>query len=219
MHWGIWSNGCCRKKEYDHSSGICAYPANHRFRIGIFEQHTGSRGFHPDHQAMGLQNWPAAPQIPYSALLCCNSGRYVYAYRHIDQPGGPRHDARSGPRGFHDVRTGQGRNIHSHRGYALHDLFAAKRLPGENAPNGEEHPARNEESRIVEAVLGPRFPGINRSFKEFDFRTHYGAEIREIRRGGSHFPPRKASRSVRETRWCSIPTEHSFAHGAIRVSF
>lgn len=98
-------------------------------------------------------------------------------------------------------------------------FFAAKRLPGENAPNGEEHPARNEESRIVEAVLGPRFPGINRSFKEFDFRTHYGAEIREIRRGGSHFPPRKASRSVRETRWCSIPTEHSFAHGAIRVSF
>lgn len=122
------------KKEYDHSSGICAYPANHRFRIGILEQHTGSRGFHPDHQAMGLQNWPAAPQIPYSALLCCDSGRYVYAYRHIDQPGGPRHDARSGPRGFHDVRTGQGRNIHSHRGYALHDLFR------------RETPARRERS-------------------------------------------------------------------------
>lgn len=34
-------------------------------------------------------------------------------------------------------------------------FFAAKRLPGESFSNGEEYPARKEESRIVEAVLGP----------------------------------------------------------------
>lgn len=88
-------------------------------------------------------------------------------------------------------------------------FFAAKRLPGENAPNGEEHPARNEESRIVEAVLGPRFPGINRSFKEFDFRTHYGAEIREIRRGGVALPAPE-SQSFREGDTLVLDTDGTF---------
>ena len=39
-------------------------------------------------------------------------------------------------------------------------FFAAKCLPGENISNGEEYSARNEESRIVEAVLGPRHQPI-----------------------------------------------------------
>lgn len=98
-------------------------------------------------------------------------------------------------------------------------FFAAKRLPGENAPNGEEHPARNEESRIVEAVLGPRSPASTDHSKSSTSAPTTVPRSGKSAGGGSHFPPRKASRSVRETRWCSIPTEHSFAHGAIRVSF
>ena len=61
-------------------------------------------------------------------------------------------------------------------------FFGDKRLPGDT-PN--EETVRNEEpSRLVEAVLGPRFPGINRPFGEFDFKSHYGAEIRAVRRNG-----------------------------------
>ena len=57
-------------------------------------------------------------------------------------------------------------------------FFASKRLPAETEADREAQAFRDAESRIVEAVLGPRFPGINRSFGEFDFRTRYGAEIR-----------------------------------------
>lgn len=64
-------------------------------------------------------------------------------------------------------------------------LFAARRLPddsAETAAGGVE--AAEEDSNVVEAVIGSRFPGINRSCSDFDFAKHYGAEIREIRRGG-----------------------------------
>ena len=36
----------------------------------------------------------------------------------------------------------------------------------------------------VEAVLSSRFPGINKTLTEFDFVRHYGARVKEIRRGG-----------------------------------
>lgn len=88
-------------------------------------------------------------------------------------------------------------------------FFAAKRLPGESFSNGEEYPTRKEESRIVEAVLGPRFPGINRTFREFDFRTHYGAEIREIRRGGVTLSDPE-SHSFREGDTLVLDTDGSF---------
>lgn len=61
-------------------------------------------------------------------------------------------------------------------------FFGDKRLPG-GAPeeeNTEEEAARH----VVEAVLGPRFPGINRSFGEFDFKSHYGVDVCAIRRNG-----------------------------------
>lgn len=58
-------------------------------------------------------------------------------------------------------------------------------------------------------MLGPRFPGINRSFKEFDFRTHYGAEIREIRRGGVALPAPE-SQSFREGDTLVLDTDGTF---------
>lgn len=89
-------------------------------------------------------------------------------------------------------------------------FFASKYLPGDTAPVGEERPARNEgESRIVEAVLGPRFPGINRTFGEFDFSTHYGASIREIRRGGVALP-NPERQSFREGDTLVLDTDGTF---------
>lgn len=41
-----------------------------------------------------------------------------------------------------------------------------------------------EHLHTVEVVIGSRFPGINKTLKEFDFRRHYGAEVREIKRNG-----------------------------------
>lgn len=65
-------------------------------------------------------------------------------------------------------------------------FFAACRLPDDTDENIARNSAPIEEgdSNIVEAVIGNRFPGINCSCEEFDFAKHYGAEIREIRRGG-----------------------------------
>lgn len=70
-------------------------------------------------------------------------------------------------------------------------FFGERRLPAcddseeiaeeeDDAPEGD---AGTQEQR-VEVVLGPRFPGINTPFREFDFKSHYNAKVREVRRGG-----------------------------------
>ena len=66
-------------------------------------------------------------------------------------------------------------------------LLGNRRLPDDSML--EEQPRTEESGREVEAVLGPRFPGINRTLAEFDFRSHYGAGIRSVRRGGEELPP------------------------------
>ena len=40
---------------------------------------------------------------------------------------------------------------------------------------------------IVEAVIGPRFPGVNKTLKDFNFERHYGAEVKQIKRAGDFF--------------------------------
>ena len=40
----------------------------------------------------------------------------------------------------------------------------------------------------VEAVLGARFPGINKKLGDFNFKRHYGAEVKEIKRSGQPTP-------------------------------
>ena len=39
----------------------------------------------------------------------------------------------------------------------------------------------------VEAVLGARFPGINKTLGEFNFTRHYGAIVKEVKSGGQRF--------------------------------
>lgn len=40
----------------------------------------------------------------------------------------------------------------------------------------------------VEAVLGARFPGINKKLSDFNFQRHYGAEVKEIKtRNGQRY--------------------------------
>lgn len=64
-------------------------------------------------------------------------------------------------------------------------LFSKKLLPSvrpDQSPYDEDE--RDPSKHLVEAVIGARFPGINRKVIDFDFHRHYGAEIKEIRRNG-----------------------------------
>lgn len=66
-------------------------------------------------------------------------------------------------------------------------LTSKKMLPEEREePEVVEEDDSDPEEPVhqVEVVIGARFPGINKTLKEFNFRRHYGAEVKEIKRGG-----------------------------------
>lgn len=48
----------------------------------------------------------------------------------------------------------------------------------------EKEFVRKKAIKQVEAVLGPRFPGINKTLGEFDFFRHYGAVVTAVHRNG-----------------------------------
>ncbi|MCD7978261.1 MAG: anion permease [Tannerellaceae bacterium] len=68
-------------------------------------------------------------------------------------------------------------------------VFSNKLLPDSRNSNASED---NEEGQpgnlhIVEAVLGSRFPGINKTLGEFNFTRHYGAIVKEVKSGGERY--------------------------------
>lgn len=66
-------------------------------------------------------------------------------------------------------------------------LFSSRLLPDVRKDTAEDETESEVEASSyhrVEAVLGARFPGINKQVDEFDFMRHYGARVKEIRRGG-----------------------------------
>lgn len=76
-------------------------------------------------------------------------------------------------------------------------LFSSKLLPDvrqEAIKSDEEHGTLHP----VEAVLGARFPGINKRLGAFDFKRHYGAEVIEIKRGGASITQNLANVRLRE---------------------
>lgn len=62
-------------------------------------------------------------------------------------------------------------------------------------PDSREDRINNEDSEEekqgnfhrVEAVLGARFPGINKTLGQFNFTRHYGAIVKEVKSGGQSF--------------------------------
>ena len=65
-------------------------------------------------------------------------------------------------------------------------IFSKKLLPAQRPDqiiSGEDDPSLHP----IEAVIGARFPGINRRISDFDFKRHYGAEIKELRRNGNTY--------------------------------
>jgi di/tricarboxylate transporter len=64
-------------------------------------------------------------------------------------------------------------------------LFSSKLLPSDRPEtSGNEEEEQNSTLHLAEAVIGPRFPGINKRVGDFNFKRHYGAEIKELRRSG-----------------------------------
>lgn len=71
-------------------------------------------------------------------------------------------------------------------------LFAfSKKLLPDARPDmdvPDEEIEEGDKLHRVEAVLGARFPGINKTLGEFNFKRHYGAEVKEIKkRNGLRF--------------------------------
>lgn len=69
-------------------------------------------------------------------------------------------------------------------------LFSNKLLPDSRmdtqSDEGEDESPSGNLHR-VEAVLGSRFPGINKTLGEFNFTRHYGAIVKEVKSGGERF--------------------------------
>lgn len=69
-------------------------------------------------------------------------------------------------------------------------LFSKKLLPDARPDTvvPDEEVEEGEKFHKVEAVLGSRFPGINKTLGDFNFQRHYGAEVKEIKtRNGQRF--------------------------------
>lgn len=68
-------------------------------------------------------------------------------------------------------------------------LFSKKLLPDVRDNNSDDDAEDGNLGNLhrVEAVLSSRFPGINKTLKEFNFVRHYGAIVKEIRSGGVRY--------------------------------
>lgn len=64
-------------------------------------------------------------------------------------------------------------------------LFSKRLLPDSREDNlDQEDDAQAQNLHRVEVILGARFPGIKKRLGEFNFTRHYGAYVKEVRRGG-----------------------------------
>lgn len=89
----------------------------------------------------------------------------------------------AGYRGFTMFELGQVGLVIAVVGGLYIYFLGERRLP-DDQPLPAEEMAEEDEEHIVEAVIGPRFPGINRTYHDFNFKSHYGADIREVWRRG-----------------------------------
>lgn len=67
--------------------------------------------------------------------------------------------------------------------------FSNRLLPDSRQDNYTEEEEEGSPGNLhrVEAVLGSRFPGINKTLGEFNFTRHYGAIVKEVKSGGERF--------------------------------
>ena len=73
--------------------------------------------------------------------------------------------------------------------YRMSAVAFNKLLPDQRVQQAEEEAEEGDRGNLhrVEAVLGARFPGINKTLGEFNFTRHYGAIVKEVKSGGQRF--------------------------------
>lgn len=117
----------------------------------------------------------------------------------------------AGYEGFTMFELGQVGIFIAIAGIAYLFVFSSKLLPDvrTDEANLDEEP---EESNlhVVEAVIGARFPGINKRIGDFNFKRHYGAEIKEIKRNGHSFTRNLESKHFREGDTLVVLADDSF---------
>ena len=89
----------------------------------------------------------------------------------------------AGYEGFSMFELGKVGGIIAIAGIAYIVLLGDKRLPDDSSER-ENSSTSGSSLHIVEAVIGPRFPGINKEPGEFDFKSHFNADILQLRRKG-----------------------------------
>ena len=91
-------------------------------------------------------------------------------------------------------------------------LFSSRLLPDvrKDAVKPDDEPEEHSDLHRVEAVLGPRFPGINKKLKDFNFKRHYGAEVKEIKRNGHSYVQDLENEYFREGDTLVVMADDSF---------
>ena len=91
-------------------------------------------------------------------------------------------------------------------------LFSSKLLPDvrNDAVKLDDDTEEMGNLHRVEAVIGPRFPGINKKLKDFNFERHYGAAIKEIKRNGQSFIQNLDNETLREGDTVVVMADDSF---------
>ena len=86
------------------------------------------------------------------------------------------------------------------RNYLFISIFFCKLWPDVRTDAMKQHDEPEEDVGLhrVEAVLGPRFPGINKKLGEFNFQRHYGAAVKEIKRSGQSITTNLDNEVLRE---------------------
>ena len=79
-----------------------------------------------------------------------------------------------------------------------------------DAVKPDDEPEEQSDLHRVEAVLGPRFPGINKKLKDFNFKRHYGAEVKEIKRNGQSYVQDLENEYFREGDTLVVMADDSF---------
>lgn len=91
-------------------------------------------------------------------------------------------------------------------------LFSSRLLPDVRVDRVEDGEKESDASSYhrVEAVIGARFPGINKRVGDFNFVRHYGAEVKEIKRGGESIVDNLARTKFREGDTLILMADDSF---------
>lgn len=90
--------------------------------------------------------------------------------------------------------------------------FSSRLLPDvrTDAVKLDEEPEEHGDLHRVEAVLGARFPGINKKLGDFNFKRHYGAEVKEIKRSGQSIAGNLENEYLREGDTLVVMADDSF---------